>query len=101
MIHWMYSRYTVVGGMLGTLLAAVFASDQLGAFSGQGYNEGMAMASQFKVQLIGVISTIIYTAVISYILLKVLDKLMGLRVTDEQQTIGLDISQHNERGYDL
>ncbi len=90
-----------VGGILGTLLAAVFASDQLGAFSGQGYNEGMAMASQFKVQLIGVVSTLVYTAVITYILLKVLDVLMGLRINDEEETVGLDISQHNERGYDL
>ncbi len=90
-----------VGGILGTMLAAVFASDQLGAFSGQGYNEGMTMASQFQVQLIGVIATFVYTAVITYILLKILDAVMGLRVSDEEETVGLDISQHNERGYDL
>lgn len=90
-----------VGGILGTLLAAVFASDQLGAFSGQGYNEGMAMASQFKVQVIGVVSTFVYTAVVSFVLFKVLDAVMGLRVSEENETIGLDISEHNERGYDL
>ena len=90
-----------VGGILGTLLAGVFASDQLGAFSGQGYNEGMAMASQFKVQVIGVASTFAYTAVVSYVLLKLLDAIVGLRISEEDETQGLDITEHNERGYDL
>ena len=90
-----------VGGILGTLLAGIFASDQLGAFSGQGYNEGMAMASQFTVQMIGVASTFAYTAVVSYVLLKLLDVTMGLRISEENETLGLDISEHNERGYDL
>ena len=90
-----------VGGILGTLLAGIFASDQLGAFSGQGYNEGMAMASQFKVQVIGVASTFAYTAVVSYVLLKLLDAIMGLRISEEDETQGLDITEHNERGYDL
>ena len=90
-----------VGGILGTLLAGIFASDQLGAFSGQGYNEGMAMASQFKVQVIGVASTFAYTAVVSYVLLKLLDAIVGLRISEEDETQGLDITEHNERGYDL
>lgn len=90
-----------VGGILGTLLAGIFASDQLGAFSGQGYNEGMAMASQFKVQMIGVASTFAYTAVVSYVLLKLLDAIVGLRISEEDETQGLDITEHNERGYDL
>lgn len=54
-----------VGGMLGTLLAGIFASDQLGVFSGQGYNEGMNMASQVSVQITGIIATFAYTAVIT------------------------------------
>ncbi|OUS11387.1 ammonia channel protein [Gammaproteobacteria bacterium 53_120_T64] len=90
-----------VGGIIGTLLAAVFASDQLGAFSGQGYAEGMTMGSQLGVQAIGVAATFMYTAVITYILLKVLDALMGLRVSDDEETEGLDIVLHDERGYDL
>lgn len=90
-----------VGGILGTLLAGIFASDQLGAFSGQGYNEGMAMASQFKVQVIGVASTFAYTAMVSYVLLKLLDAIVGLRISEEDETQGLDITEHNERGYDL
>ncbi|MBL4780803.1 MAG: ammonium transporter [Porticoccaceae bacterium] len=90
-----------VGGIIGTLLAAVFASDQLGAFSGQGYAEGMTMGSQLGVQAIGVAATFMYTAVITYILLKVLDALMGLRVSSDEETEGLDIVLHDERGYDL
>ena len=90
-----------VGGILGTLLAGVFASDQLGVFSGQGYNEGMAMASQLGVQATGVVATLVYTAVVTFILLKVLGALMGLRVDREQETVGLDLTLHDERGYDL
>jgi len=90
-----------VGGVLGTLLVAVFASDQLGVFSGQGYNEGMAMVSQLTVQAIGVVSTFAYTAVVTFILLKILDAVMGLRMNSDEETIGLDITLHDERGYDL
>ncbi len=88
-----------VGGILGTLLAAVFASDQLGIFSGQGYNEGMAMGSQFGVQAIGVISTLVYTALVTFIILKVVGLLTPLRVNEEEETQGLDLTQHNESGY--
>jgi len=90
-----------VGGILGTLFAGIFVSDQLGVFSGQGYNEGMAMGSQLGVQAIGVVATLSYTALVTFVLLKVLDVIMGLRVTPEEETVGLDISLHDERGYDL
>ncbi len=90
-----------VGGMLGTLLAGVFASDALGIFSGQGYNEGMNMASQVFVQLVGIIATFAYTAIASYILLKLVDKLLVLRVDEEDEVRGLDLVEHDERGYDL
>jgi Amt family ammonium transporter len=90
-----------VGGMLGTLLAGVFASSQLGVFSGQGYAEGVTMGHQMYVQVIGVTATVIYTAVATLVILKVLEAVMGLRVDDEDETMGLDISQHDERGYDL
>ncbi len=90
-----------IGGMLGTLLAGVFASDQLGVFSGQGYGEGVTMASQVQVQFIGVISTVVYTAVVTLVILKLVDVLTGLRIDEEDETQGLDITQHNERGYDL
>ncbi|MEH6468035.1 MAG: ammonium transporter [Porticoccus sp.] len=90
-----------VGGILGTLLAGVFASSELGVFSGQGYAEGMAMVSQLKVQAIGVVSVLVYTAVITYVVLKLVDLMVGLRVDAEQETYGLDLSQHDERGYVL
>lgn len=91
-----------VGGILGTLLVGLFASTQLGIFSGHGFAEGISsIAQQFGVQVIGVLSTLVYTAVLTYIILKVLDVTLGLRVDEEQETIGLDISEHEERGYDL
>ena len=90
-----------VGGILGTLLAGVFASDALGVFSGQGYNEGMDMISQVSVQVIGIIATFTYTAVVTYGLLKLVDKLLVLRVDEEGEMRGLDLVEHDERGYDL
>jgi Amt family ammonium transporter len=87
-----------VGGILGTLLAAVFVSVSLG---GSGYAEGMNMGSQLGVQLTGVIATIVFTAVATFVILKIVDVLLGLRVTEEQETEGLDINQHDERGYIL
>ncbi len=90
-----------VGGMLGTFYAGIFASDALGVFSGQGYNEGMTMASQTYVQIVGIASTFVYTGIVTYILLKLVDKLLVLRVDEEGETRGLDLTEHDERGYDL
>ena len=90
-----------VGGILGTLFAGVFASAGLGLFSGQGYAEGMDMGSQMGVQVIGVLATGIYTAAVTFVLLKLVDFVTGLRVTAEEETMGLDTAQHNERGYDI
>lgn len=90
-----------VGGILGTLLAGIFASDQLGVFSGHGYAEGMNMLSQFNVQCIGVVVTFAYTAVLSYVLYKLVDIMVGLRVDNDEEMQGLDLSQHDERGYDI
>ena len=90
-----------VGGMLGTFYAGIFASDALGVFSGQGYNEGMTMASQTYVQIVGIASTFVYTGIVTFILLKLVDKLLVLRVDEEDETRGLDLTEHDERGYDL
>lgn len=87
-----------VGGILGTLLAAIFVAASWG---GSGYAEGMNMGSQLSVQLIGVIATIVFTAVATFVILKIVDALLGLRVTEEQEVEGLDINQHDERGYIL
>ncbi len=90
-----------VGGILGTLLAGIFASDALGVFSGQGYNEGMNMASQVQVQIVGIVATFVYTGIVTFVLLKLVDAMLGLRIDDENETMGLDLAEHDERGYDL
>lgn len=91
-----------VGGILGTLLAGVFSATTLGVFSGYGFNTNTgieSMGGQLSVQFIGVIATVVFTAVVSFVILKVVDKLVGLRVTREEEMQGLDIALHEERGY--
>ena len=92
-----------MGGILGTLLAGVFSATTLGAFSGFGFAEGIStMGEQVMVQLTGIGATILYTAVVSYILLKIVGMLTGgLRVSKEVETNGLDLSEHDESGYNL
>ena len=90
-----------VGGIIGTLLAGIFAASTLGIFSGQGLAEGMTISSQLGVQFVGVISTIIYTAVTTFIILKIVEPITGLRVTDDEEQQGIDIKSHEEKGYDL
>jgi len=85
-----------VGGIVGALLTGVFAAPALGGF-GTVENIGLQLWIQFK----GVLFTVAYTAIITYVILKVLDLIMGLRVTEESEQIGLDLSEHNERGYNL
>jgi Amt family ammonium transporter len=90
-----------VGGVLGTLAAGVFASSGLGIFSGQGLREGVSIASQLATQACGVVSVALYTAVVTWALLKLIGMITPLRVSIEEETEGLDVVLHNERGYDL
>jgi Amt family ammonium transporter len=90
-----------VGGVLGTLAAGVFASSGLGIFSGQGLREGVSIASQLATQACGVVSVALYTAVVTWVLLKLIGMITPLRVSIEEETEGLDVVLHNERGYDL
>ena len=90
-----------VGGMLGTLAVGIFASSELGVFSGQGLAEGVTIGGQLLTQLTGILAVGVYTAVLTWILLKFVGVLVGLRVTPEQETEGLDVVLHNESGYDL
>jgi len=90
-----------VGGIIGTLLAGIFAASSLGIFSGQGLAEGMTISSQLGVQFVGVVSTILYTAVATYVILKIIEPITGLRVSDDEEQQGIDISSHEEKGYDL
>lgn len=85
-----------VGGIVGALLTGVFAAPALG-----GFGEVENIALQLWIQFKGVLFTVVYTAIVTFVILKVLDSVMGLRVSDEEETIGLDLSLHNERGYNL
>ena len=87
-----------VGGALGTILTAVFASNALGIFSGQ---VDINIVSQLGTQAIGVIAVIVYTALVTFVILKVTGALVGNRVDDEVEVAGLDLNSHNERGYDI
>lgn len=91
-----------VGGMLGLMMAGIFCSPSLGLFSGNGFPDGIdSIGGQLGIQLIGIAATFIYTAVLSWVLLKVVDAMVSLRVDQEDETAGLDIALHDERGYDL
>jgi Amt family ammonium transporter len=90
-----------VGGFMGLLLTAVFASDGLGAFSGLGLAEGQSVGGQLVVQAVGALATLGWCAVVTFVLLKIVSALVGLRVTGEEETEGLDLVLHEERGYNL
>ena len=91
-----------VGGILGTFLAGIFASKELGLFSGQGFAEGIAsIPEQLKVQVIGILATGIYTIIVTVVIFQVIKMLVGMRVDESEEAEGLDIAYHDERGYDL
>ena len=87
-----------VGGLLGTLLAAVFAAP---AFGGKGLPDPAAysIGGQLATQLGACLAVGLYTAVVSWALLKGIGATLGLRVDPESETRGLDLSQHDEAGY--
>jgi Amt family ammonium transporter len=86
-----------VGGILGTMLAGVF----VGILGGVGLAEGMTMGGQVWVQFTGVAATAVYCGVMTWIILKVVDVVVGLRVSGDEETEGLDIVLHDETGYNL
>lgn len=90
-----------VGGILGTLMVGVFASTELGVFSGHGFAEGHnTILSQLSAQAVGVVSTIFYTALVTFILIKVTSLITnGIRVSSDEESQGLDIVLHEEAGY--
>lgn len=87
-----------IGGIVGAILTGVFIDASLG---GVGLDEGITMGAQVGKQFIGVIATIVYDFIAAFIILKVLDVLIGLRVSEEEETEGLDVVLHDERGYNL
>ena len=91
-----------VGGMVGTFLAGVLVSNNLGVFSGNGLADGMTIGSQVGVQVTGILATGIYTAIVTFILLKIVAALTsGIRITEEQEQVGCDITDHDEKGYSM
>jgi Amt family ammonium transporter len=85
-----------IGGIVGAILTGVFAAPALG-----GFGSVEDIGAQVWIQIVGVLVTVVYTGIVTFVILKVLDLVMGLRVTEEQETVGLDLSEHNERGYNL
>jgi Amt family ammonium transporter len=87
-----------VGGMLGTLFAGLFVAEQ---FGGAGLDEGMTTASQLGVQVLGIVATAAWTALATFVILKVVGAFLTLRVDEEEETEGLDLVLHEEKGYNL
>ena len=88
-----------VGGFLGIMLTAIFASKTLGIFSGQ---EDISIGSQLLTQFIGAVAVMAYTALATWAILLLVGRLAGTnRVTGDNEVLGLDLSEHNERGYVL
>ncbi len=91
-----------VGGMLGLFMAGIFCSPALGIFSGNGFSDGVStIGGQLGIQLTGIAATFVYTAIVSWVLLRVVNAIVTVRVDQEDETAGLDIVLHDERGYDL
>jgi len=95
-----------IGGILGALGTGIFAAPSLGGSGVYDYVANAAspdysIASQFMIQLTGVITTVVWSGVVSFVGFKVVDMIIGLRVTEEQEREGLDESQHGERAYHM
>jgi Amt family ammonium transporter len=85
-----------IGGIVGAILTGVFAAPVLG-----GFGTVEDIGGQVWIQIVGVLVTVVYTGIVTFVILKVLDLVMGLRVSEEAESVGLDLSEHNERGYNL
>jgi Amt family ammonium transporter len=85
-----------IGGITGSLLTGVFAAGNL---DGLGLPEGVSIMAQVGIQALAIIVTIAWSALFSYLILKLLDILIGLRVTGDEEMQGLDIVLHEETGY--
>ena len=84
-----------VGGIWGALATGIWAEKSIGGFDGLLHGN----PGQFLIQLKAVGVTVIYSLVVTFVLLKLVDKLMGLRVTEHEERVGLDLTQHKEAGY--
>jgi Amt family ammonium transporter len=87
-----------VGGATGVLLTAIFVQSALG---GAGLPEGRSMLGQFAVQLLGAIATLVWSVLASFVIVKGVETAVGLRVSDEDEEKGLDLTAHGESGYKI
>jgi Amt family ammonium transporter len=85
-----------VGGVIGTLMTGVFAAVWLG---GVGFTVQKSVGAQLGVQALGVVAAAAWCALLTWGILKLLDVVFGLRVSEEKETEGLDLAEHGERGY--
>ena len=85
-----------IGGLLGTVLAGVFVASQYG---GAGLAAGITIGDQVMVQIMGVVAVIVWTAIVSFIVLKVVHAMVGLRVDEDEEVEGLDVRQYDQKGY--
>ena len=85
-----------VGGFVGAMLTGVFTAE---AFGGAGLENGIG--TQLGLQFIGSAATIVYSGILTFVIVKVLDSTIGIRVTAEEESNGLDLSLHDERGFSL
>jgi Amt family ammonium transporter len=92
-----------VGGIIGTLMTGLFASAGIGVFSGQGFLKAEigGIGQQLAVQSIAVVAVIAFTGAATWAILKLVNAVTPLRVSSEAETEGLDIADHDERGYVL
>ncbi len=88
-----------IGGALGALLTGILATAAYDPEAATGLLEGNP--GQLGIQVVAVLGTAVYAAVVTFIIVWVLDKVIGLRVTEEEEREGLDINQHGEQGYRL
>ena len=85
-----------IGGIVGVLLTGVFASSALG-----GSVENLNIGNQLWLQAVGIVATLVYSGALTFILVKVVDGMIGIRVTAEEEGTGLDLALHDERGFNL
>jgi len=87
-----------LGGATGVLLTAIFVDAALG---GAGLVEGRTISGQFAIQLMGLIATLIWSVLLSLLILKLVQILVGLRISAETEQVGIDAKVHGERGYNM
>jgi ammonium transporter, Amt family len=85
-----------VGGFVGTILVGIFASSAFG-----GSVQDLDIGKQLGIQAFAAVTTAVYCGIVSFVLLKIVDGLVGLRVDEETEYAGLDLGEHGEVGYDL